>query len=311
MGMFGINLTVKRTDAAYIDGLVEAIKALKIEIVRLEFDWYHEIEGSVMDRLVTGLNEAEIEILGLLTGLVPGSLRNVFGNASGYRQPFDELDAYLEFVERLATAYKGKIRYWEIWNEQNTARFWLRKPSAAEYFEVCKQSGLRIRGLIEDSQIVIGSLCGNDVDLLAPNIPRGYLRELLDLGIDDYVDIYGIHPYTMACYMSLKGREGTIAQIKSRVDNFAAAYSDLKKPVWVTEIGISRTWMRLSMADIAYVYNELINDFGSRGMSTMLWCLTDFDDPIYVPGNPEKTFGLFDVNLEMNETGRRLLELRS
>jgi hypothetical protein len=308
--MFGINLTIKRSDDEYRIKIIELLKTLRVEIVRLEFDWYHEVDPAVMELFVEALNDAGIQVLALLTGLVPGSLRNVFGNPSSYRQPYDELDAYLHFVERLGKQYSGQVRYWEIWNEQNTARFWLRKPKAREYFKVAEQSAARLRALIPNCQIVIGSICGNDVDRLAPNIRPGYLRELLDLGIDDHVDIYGIHPYTMACYLSLKSRDKTIAQIKSRVDHFQSAYSDITKPVWITEIGISRTWVRLSMHDIAMVYHELIRDFKERDMATMLWCLTDFDDAIYIPGNPEKSFGLADTNLKMNEIGETLSRLR-
>lgn len=308
--MFGINLTVKQASHEYCAKVADIIEQLGIEVVRLEFDWYHEVPPEILEGLVDTLRSRNVEVLALLTGLVPGSLRNVFGNAKGYRQPFDELNDFLRFTERLAKQYQGKIKYWEIWNEQNTARFWLRKPSAKEYLQVAAESSKVIRDLVPESQIILGSLCGNDVDLLAPNIPRGYLQELLDLGIDDHVDIYGIHPYTLACYVSLKSRKRTLHEIKSRVDHFQERYPQITKPIWITEIGISRTWVKLSMEDIAKIYHELINDFEARGMTTLLWCLTDFNDPIYVKGNPEKSFGLVDTQLQLNETGKTLLSLR-
>ncbi|MDF1664296.1 MAG: hypothetical protein P1V97_21190, partial [Planctomycetota bacterium] len=147
--MFGINLTVKQSDAHYCAQVAEIIGKLGVEVVRLEFDWYHEVSPDILEGLVDDLRDRGVEVLALLTGLVPGSLRNVFGNSKGYRQPYDELDSFLQFTSRLASQYRDKIKYWEIWNEQNTARFWLRKPSAKEYFKVAVEASRVLRDLAE------------------------------------------------------------------------------------------------------------------------------------------------------------------
>ncbi len=194
--------------------------------------------------------------------------------------------------------YRGRIRSWEIWNEQNTRRFWITEPDPEGYMRLIGKAAERLRDLDEGNFIVLGGICGNDVDRLVPGIPRGYFRRLVALGVDDLVDAHAIHPYTLGCYLSLRSREATLAGILERIDNFLRAFPDLKKPVWISEIGLSRTWIRLDWEELARLYQQLLNECAKRGLVTYLWCLQDFDDACYVLGNPEKSFGLVDARLE-------------
>lgn len=304
-GHYGVNITIKDTSRGALERLLSLIGELKFGLVRLEFDWYEPVDEAFMDDFVAALSEREVRILGLLTGLVPGTLMNLFGN-SKFRQPLDELEAFLEYLRRVVSRYKDRIRDWEIWNEQNTARFWLRRPSAEEYARVLKASAPAIKAIDPGARVMMGSICGNDVDFLAPGIPKGYLQAVLDCDTASLVDAYGFHPYTWSCYASFDSVDSTVQGIQKRIDHFFQLYPKLGKPSWITEIGISRTWVRLTEEAIARVYMALLEDLCRRDIPTILWCLTDFDDAHYVPGNPETAFGLASLDGRLNKTGQTL-----
>ncbi|MCB0219021.1 MAG: hypothetical protein KDH09_04945, partial [Chrysiogenetes bacterium] len=200
------------------------------------------------------------------------------------------------------------ISDWEILNETNTPRFWIRTPSAREYMDLLVPTGKLIRSLAPGARVMLGSLCGNDVSYLAPVVRRHYLRELLALGAMEHADLVGFHPYTGDCYVSLKGEGGTARGVEQGIARFFDAYPELADRTWITEIGISRGLVRLGHREIGRVYARWIRGAAERGVPVYLWCLQDFDDPEYGPLNPERTFGLAGVDLRINETGLALIE---
>lgn len=299
----GVNVTIKDFGAEKQRRLVELVCELGFRWVRLEFDWYGGHQPGDFEPFVEAAERAGVKVLGLLTGLVPGTLRNVFGNAR-YRHPLSELEAYVSFVESLARHFRGRILHWEVWNEENTARFWLRKPSAREFHEVLVAAAASLRSIHAENRVIYGSICGNDIHKLAPGIPLGFLQEALALGAADYCEVLGFHPYTTGCYVSILGLEATWSGVAERIEAFAERYQGAGRELWVTEIGVSRTWIRLRPQEIAELYHRILERCASLGMLCFFWCLTDFDDPIYGPGNPEKAFGFVRPDLEFNEVGQ-------
>jgi hypothetical protein len=91
------------------------------------------------------------------------------------------LDRWGNWVRALASRYKDRVHYWEIWNEPNEHGM----PPAV-YVELAKRGSTAIRGVDPGAKIVVGSLALVDTD---------YLKSLFDLGIAPYGDIVAYHPY--------------------------------------------------------------------------------------------------------------------
>lgn len=56
------------------------------------------------------------------------------------------MQAWKDFVTQITTRYKGKIKYWELWNEPNASNFWKGTPAelvamAKEAYTIIKNSG--------------------------------------------------------------------------------------------------------------------------------------------------------------------------
>jgi hypothetical protein len=106
-------------------------------------------------------------------------------------------EAWTHFIEVLVKRYKDVVDYWELWNEPNYKSFWKPEPSAPEYLEMVKISVPVILQHDSGSKILCGGVARFDVP---------YLKELLVLGISNYVDVVQVHPYNEipeACIMRI------------------------------------------------------------------------------------------------------------
>lgn len=128
-----------------------------------------------------------------------------------------------EYVREMARHFKGRIRTWEVWNEQNLKHFWVTDPSVKEYCEVLKASYEEIKAVDPKAQVAVGGYAG---------VPFGLIEELYKLGGGKYFDIMNVHPY---CYPGAP--EEALTERVTRLRKIMAKYGDEKKPIWFTEIG--------------------------------------------------------------------------
>lgn len=297
----GMNLVLKHPEQ--IQKYIHSLKKLSCGWVRLEFNFFAPETDAILDTVLDELEKAEIQVLGLLTGLVPGNMVNSIIPSLNFQNPLDSgLDEYLRFCQYYGERYRGRIRHWEIWNEQNTIRFWIRKPAAKEYMEMIQAVSPLMRSIDNQNQIVMGAIMGDDIHKFAPFQEMYFLRQCLELGIDEWVDIYNFHPYVPSCYVSLQPKEYYVPAIREMIENFCQEYDEIKKPIWITEFGICPKWVKISQKEIGEIYYELLNLAESLAMKFFLWVLTDFPATVdYSWANPELYFGLLDQELQEKE----------
>ena len=96
------------------------------------------------------------------------------------------LQAWKNYIDALSKHFKGRVQYFEIWNESNIDDFWQpRKADPKDYIELVKITGGIIRKNIPDAKI--GAVNAGPF--------RRYTREFFRLGGGEFVDFYAIHPY--------------------------------------------------------------------------------------------------------------------
>ncbi len=95
--------------------------------------------------------------------------------------------AWCAYVRELARRYKGKVTYWEIWNEPNIVHFWQPgKSNAEQYLQLVKLTGGVIRGEIPDAKI------GGTT---ASSAHGGWERRFFDIGGAKEIDFWCGHAY--------------------------------------------------------------------------------------------------------------------
>lgn len=130
---------------------------------------------------------------------------------------------YGEFVFNVVNRYKGTIRAWEIWNEENIPSFW-KEPSAEDYAALLKTAYEAAKRADPGCTIITGGT--STVDL-------GFIRRVLyDHGGWDHCDAMAIHPYSMGGSPASQGLAETLRMTKAAITK-----NGVQKPLWITEVG--------------------------------------------------------------------------
>jgi len=164
---------------------------------QIRWEFYEPSRGQYdlgsLDEVVNNANAAGINLLfSVVTS--PGWAR-ADGRHDG---PPDNLNDFGDFVGTLASRYKGRVKAYEIWNEQNFSREWGGGTiNAGAYVEMLKVAYTRIKQADPDAIVVSGALTPTGV--MDPNVAVDdvwYLDQMYQYQggiIKQYCDAIGAH----------------------------------------------------------------------------------------------------------------------
>lgn len=141
--------------------------------------------------------------------------------------PVNELDAWRSHVSSEVTAHKGRVKYWEVWNEPPN---FTEDKSPASYAKVVAAAYDAAKAA--DPSVQIG--------LAAKSNHINFLAESIAAGAADKFDFVTLHPYETAELLP-EGWEGQFMSIVPRLRRMLQSKNPgrAQVPVWFTEIGIS------------------------------------------------------------------------
>lgn len=160
---------------------------------------------------------------------------------SVYNRPPDDLEDYGDFVYTFVKRYRGKIKYYQIWNEPNIYPEWGNRPvDARDYVELLKIGYQRAKE--DDPEAVI--LCA----ALAPTLgtPDGmnesdltFLQKMYDAGAKDYFDIMSVMGYGL--WSGPGNRRTDPNQVNfprpRLIREIMVRNGDADKAIWEAEVG--------------------------------------------------------------------------
>lgn len=175
---------------------------------RGKYDW------KALDQWLTLAKKHNVDVL-YTFGRVPSWANG----GKGQSVPPTDLDDWDNFVRAIAQHAKGRIRFWEVWNEPNEPKFWTGDiPTLVT--------------MAQRAQQVIKSVDPNAI-VLTPSAtwtstsPAQWFDQYFAAGGGQYADAIAFHGYVGPV------PEGIVADLQ-QVWSVAAKYS-LNKPVWNTE----------------------------------------------------------------------------
>ncbi len=262
LSRYGVNVFLnEEVDPAKREEIVRLAAEAGFHWLRQEFPW-QDIEiharGDFEDRRnpparsawdkydqIVALTEAyQMELIVRVS--TPPSWSRARGEVVGAFAPPDNYTDFGDFIYTLVGRYRGRIRYYQIWNEPNIYPEWGSYPiSPEDYTELLKAGATRARAADPNVVIIAGALASTIA--LQPDAPPPanalndllFLQRMYDAGAAPYFDIMAMQDYGL-------WSGPTDRRMHPRVMNFGrpqfvrdlmVANGDAAKPIWISELG--------------------------------------------------------------------------
>jgi hypothetical protein len=198
-----------------------------------------ERKFEAIDRAVAAIPDG-VEILGILMSVPTWANGRDPERTEGWADsyPPTNLRDWERYVEDTVMHFKGRIRHWEIWNEQNGVDFYRPLPDPAGYAALLKTAYAAAKKADPKCVVVLGGLQMNGIvpNPWSPVKTPDFLEALYRAGAARHFDVCNIHPYVLP-------EEGADRMMSLIGDTLAlmARFGDDRKPIWLTEVGSGAT----------------------------------------------------------------------
>jgi hypothetical protein len=276
--IFGVGSFVMQRSWTISPLVVGRVRQLGTKWVREEFTASRLHAGtsgkywwSDYDRIVNEERRAGLDILGLLdysnTWTFPD--HGTMPHRDMHRLTSD----FARYASDVVRHFRGRVGYWEIWNEPNVDTFWHPTPDATDYAALVTATARAIKRADPRSKIVLAGTSGIDLGFIWAVAQHTHS-----------FDIVAVHPYRGLPEPSF------LKQVK--------ALRGLHKPIWFSEIG----WPAGDGCDSCYGEVEqaryLVRFYSlaaAAGIQRVFWY--DLRDDPHGVSNPEAHFGLLRRDL--------------
>lgn len=251
---FGVNTFLEQeVEPEKVARALDLVREAGFRTIRQEFPWedieisakgdywdhkWNQSAWAKYDRIVDMANERGLQIIARLDN--PPAWARSGERGQSIQGPPDRVEDFGDFVEAVVRRYRGKVRYYQIWNEPNLYHEWGDRPvDAAAYTRLLQEAYRRAKAVDPDCVIISAGL--------APTLEQGpqnlsdltYLQRMYDAGARGSFDILGVMAYGL-------WTGPTDRRVDPQRTNFARPQliraimvknGDADKPIWAMEIG--------------------------------------------------------------------------
>jgi len=196
------------------------------------------------DRIVDLAEKYDLEIIARLDN--PPAWSRAVGNAPGWSlAPPDDPEDFGDFVYAVVSRYRGRIRYYQIWNEPNIFPEWGDQPADPKaYVELLKIAYRRAKEADPDCVVIAAGLAQTTEDTPWEFGPRNvsdliYLEEMYRAGVQGHFDVMGAMVYGLwtGPHDRRVSRDRTNFARVQLLREIMVRHGDADKPIWATEVG--------------------------------------------------------------------------
>ncbi len=187
--------------------------------------------------------------------------------------PPKDVSIYADFLRKLSSRYRGRVKAYIIWNEPNLAQEWGGLPPDPEKYSLLLRAAAQaVKGSDPGALVVSAGLAPtNEVSERAMD-DRLFLRRLYEAGAHSYFDVLGAHPYGFAHPPDdpRGSHEGLNMARLEDLREIMVLYGDSEKEVWITEFGWTTegcgawAWAEVSPEEQARYLVEAVKMVASR-----------------------------------------------
>ncbi len=198
----------------------------------------HKPSWEKYDRIVALAEEYGVEIIARLDN--PPAWSRAQGDAIGTFAPPDDFNDFGDFVYAVVSRYKGRIKYYQIWNEPNIYPEWGEQPvDPAAYTELLKVGYMRAKEADPEAVVICAGL--------APTIETGprnlsdllFLEKMYEAGAKDYFDIMSVQGYGLWTGPGDRRADPSRTNFSRPllIRQIMVRHGDGQKPIWAAEVG--------------------------------------------------------------------------
>ena len=220
---------------AKISSEIPLIQQLNAGILRIEFPWW-SIENAgkgqfnwvQADLIVNSAAQAGVQLAPVLvftppwaSGTCSNPVTNCTSSALAFTCPATAPSAkdFGDFVTAIATRYRGKIHFWEMWNEPDLAKYFQNGDPMLYATNVLVPGYNAVKAVDVSAQVILGG----------PSTPNtSWIQSVLNAGGTGHFDIMSFHDYNSS--------GSAILTDATSVASLASG-----KPLWLGEFGIQDT----------------------------------------------------------------------
>ena len=175
------------------------------------------------DEMVTEHSARGVQILGRLGYSVGWATADQSDSPNGQSFAMPDLEAWSRYVGATAARYRGRVRYWEVWNEPDNPIYWHGGPNPEAYARLLRAARDAIKAVDPAAVVLIGGVSPFDTS---------FLDGIARAGAWDAFDVLAIHPYTdpNSPEQGQIGPSG-VGGVRALLNRHGA------KPIWATEFG--------------------------------------------------------------------------
>lgn len=253
---FGVNTFLEQeVEESKIRKSLELIRDAGFHWIRQEFPWEDiEIHGKgdftdrrnpqvvsawdKYDRIVNLASEYGLEIVARLDH--PPAWSRHDGRARGDFAPPDNLDDYGDFVSAVVSRYRGRIRFFQIWNEPNIYPEWGDQPVDAEAYVRLLKVGYARAKAADTNAVVISAGLAQTTEEGPQNISDLiFLQQMYDAGVRGYFDILAVQDYGLFTGPGDRRVEPERTNFSRPIliREIMVKNGDADKPIWAMEVG--------------------------------------------------------------------------
>ncbi len=209
--------------------------------------WDHKWNRDAWEKYDHIVDLAEQYGIGIIARLdAPPAWSRKMGSAPGWTMaPPDNYEDYGDFVYAVVSRYKGRIRYYQLWNEPNIYPEWGDQPAdPAAFVALLKIGYLRAKEADPDCVIIAAGLAQTTEETPAEFKPRNmsdllYLQKMYEAGVRGYFDIMGAQVYGLwtGPYDRRVSRDRSNFSRVQLLREIMVRNGDADKPIWATEVG--------------------------------------------------------------------------
>ncbi len=251
---FGVNTFLEQeVEESKVRASMQLIHDAGFHFIRQEFPWedieqpgkgqyqdtkFNHSTWDKYDRIVALANEYGIEIIARLDH--PPDWTRHDAHARGNFAPPDNYNDYGDFVATFVARYRGKIKYYQLWNEPNIYPEWGEQPvSAVDYARLLKIGYARVKAADPNAVVLSAGLAQTK-----ENSPRNlsdliFLQQMYAAGARDSFDILAVQDYGL--FTGPGDRRLDPERINfSRpilIREIMVKNGDANKPIWAMEVG--------------------------------------------------------------------------